>query len=216
MNHHGVATSNIILEKEMRNQAEYMVLMDANRHLERLTSAYKPKLKLNIFEIIGDMWSIKLQACGDADNYPSHIYQKIKDCNLCLGPIAPSTAGTDVAETDTNTKTIAKMSEKEHIIYHLHGIPRNNMWKLSLELMMDKNAMMTATHDEIVTKLVEKEAAIETQNGLAAVPLLFAMNGGKDGRGSAVAESPKRDKRDNESDNKDDRTEKDLRMCFHC
>jgi hypothetical protein len=53
------------------------------------------------------------------------------------------------------------MREQEHIFYLLRGISKNYEWKVFLELMMDKNATMTATPDEIVTKLVEKEAAIK-------------------------------------------------------
>jgi len=86
---------------------------------------------------------------------------------------------------------------------------------------MDKNATMTATPDEIVTKLVEKEAAIKRENGLAPEALPFAKkhgkggggNGGKAGKGGR---SPKRDKRDDKRDNKNDRKEKDFRKCFHC
>ena len=71
---------------------------------------------------------------------------------------------------------------------------------------------MTAMPKEIITKLVEKEAAIKRENVLAPEALLFAKNGGKGGRGGKVGKSPRRDK----SDNKDDRKEKDLRKCFHC
>jgi len=78
---------------------------------------------------------------------------------------------------------------------------------------MDKNAMMSATPNEIVTKLIEKEAAIKRETGLAPEALLFAKkgggNGGEAGKGGR---SPKQDKRDN----KDDRKEKDFRKCFHC
>jgi hypothetical protein len=77
--------------------------------------------------------------------------------------------------------------------------------------MMDKNATMTATPDEIVTKLVEKQAATKRENGLAPEALLFAKKGGRGGRGGKVVKSPKRDKRDN----KDDRKEKVFRKCFH-
>jgi hypothetical protein len=110
------------------------------------------------------------------------------------------------------------MSEQEHIFYLLHGIPRNDGWKVFQELMIDQNATMTATPDEIVTKLVEKEAAIKRENGLAPEALLFAKkggrgggNGGKAGRGG---KSPRRHKRDNKGDN--DRKEKDFRKCVHC
>ena len=83
---------------------------------------------------------------------------------------------------------------------------------------MDKNAMMTATPDEIVTKLVELEAAIKRENGLAPEALLLAKKGGKAGTGGNGGKagkggrSPKRDKRDN----KDDSKEKDFRKCIHC
>jgi hypothetical protein len=83
--------------------------------------------------------------------------------------------------------------------------------------MMDKNGSMTTTPDEIVTKLVEQDAALKRENRLAAEALLFAKkgggNGGKAGKGSR---SPRRDKRDDKRDNKDDRKEKDFRKCFHC
>jgi len=110
-------------------------------------------------------------------------------------------------------KTIAKLSQQEHIFYLLHGIPRNDEWRVFLKLMMDKNATMTATPDEIITKLVEKEAAIKRENMLAPEALLFAKKGGNCSRGSEVGKSPKRDKWDTKGDN--DRKEKDLRKCFH-
>ena len=213
MNRHGVARSTILLGMEPRIQAEYTVVDDAKTLWEKLASAYKSKLKLNIFESREDLWSIKLQDCGDVDNYASRIDRKIKDYNLCAAPTAPSTTDTD-ANTDT-AKTIAKMGEQEHIFCLLRGIPRNDEWKVFLELIIVKNATMTTTPDEIVTKLVEKEAAIKRENGLVPEALLFAKegggNGGKAGKGG---KSPRMDKRDNKGDN--DRKEKDFRKCFHC
>jgi len=191
MNRHGVARSTILVGMEPRIQAEYTVVEDAKTLWEKLASAYKSKLKLNIFEIREDLWIIKLQDCGDVDNYTSRINRKVKDYNLCAGP--------STTDTDADTaKTIAKMSEQEHIFYLLRGIPRNDEWKVFLELMMDKNATMTATPNEIITKLVEKEAAIKRENGLAPEALLFAKksgkgggNGGKAGKGSR---SPQRER----------------------
>jgi len=193
MNRHGVARSTILLGMEPRIQADYTVVDDAKTLREKLGSAYQSKVKLNIFEIREDLWSIKLQDCGDVNNYALRIDQKVKDSNLCVRPTAPSTTATD-ADTET-AKTIAKMSDQEHIFYLLRGIPRNNEWKAFLEIMMDKNATMTATPDEIVTKLVEKEAAIKREIGLAPEALLFAMKGGggngsKAGKGGRI---PKRD-----------------------
>jgi hypothetical protein len=120
----------------------------------------------------------------------------------------------DTDATD-NAKTITKRSEHEHILYHLHGIPRNDEWKVFLELRMDNNATMTATPYEIITKLVEKEAAIKRENGLALEALLCAKMGGKCGGNGGKADkggrSPKSDKRDNYGDK-----EKDFQKCFHC
>jgi len=104
------------------------------------------------------------------------------------------------------------MSEQEHIFDLLCGIPGNDEWKVFLQLMIINNTTMTATPDEIITKLVEKEAAIKRENGLAPEVLLFAKKGRKGCRWGKVGKSPKRDKRDN----KDDRKEKDVRRCFHC
>jgi len=209
MNWHGVARSTNLLGMEPRIQAEYRIVENAKTLWEKLASAYKSELKLNIFEIREDLWSIKLENCEDVDNYASRNDREVKDYYLCTGP--------STTDTDADTaKTIAEMSEQEHTFYLLHGIPRNDKWKVFLELMIDKNATMTATPDEIVTKLVEKEAAIKRENGLAPEALLFAKKGGKVGRGGKVGKSPKRDKRENKRDNKDNRKEKDLRKCFHC
>jgi hypothetical protein len=204
---------------ESRIQAEYTVVDDAKTLWKQLASGYKSKLKLNIFEIREDLWSIKLQDSGDIDNYASRIDRKVKDYDLCAWPIAPSTTDTDA---DT-AKTIAKMCEQVHIVYLLRGNPRNDEWKVFLELMMDKNATMTATPDEIVTKLVEKEAAIKRENGLAPEALLFSKKSGKGGGGNGGkagkgGRSPRRDKRDDKRDTKghNDRKEKDFRNCFHC
>jgi len=195
-------------------QAEYTVVDDAKTLWEKISSAYKSKLKLDIFEIREELWSIKLQDGGDVDNYRSQIDRKVKDYNLCAGP---STTVTDATITDS-AKTIAKISEQEYIVYLLCGIPRNDEWNVFLELMMDKNATMTSTPDEIITKLVEKEAAIKRENGLAPEARLFAQKGGKGGGNGGKAgkggKSPRRDKRDNKGEN--DRKEKDFRKCFHC
>jgi hypothetical protein len=94
---------------EPRIQPEYTVVDHAKTLWVKLASAYKSKLKLNIVEIREDLWSIKLQNCGDVDNYTSRIDWKVKDYNLCAGPTAQLTTDTD-ANTDT-AKTIAKMSK---------------------------------------------------------------------------------------------------------
>jgi len=180
---------------------------------KKLASAYKSKLKLNIFEIRENLRSITLQNSRDVDIYASQIDRNVKDYNLWVGPM---TTDTDAADTDASAKTITKMSGKEYIFYLLRRIRRNDEWKAFLELMMRKNVTMTTTPDEIITKLVEKEAAIKRANGLAPEALLFAKKGGRGGRGGKVGKSPKRDKRDDKRVNMDDRKEMDFRKCFHC
>jgi hypothetical protein len=188
MNRHGVARSTFLLSMRPRIQAENTVVDDAMTLWEKLAAAYKSKLKLNIFEIREDLWSSKLTECRDVDNHASRIDRKVKDYNLY--------AGSSTTDTDADpAKTIAKMSEQDHIFHLLCGIPRNEEWKVFIELIIDKNAMMTANPDEIVTKLIQKDAAIKREKGLAPEALLVAKkgggNGGKAGKGGR---SPKRDK----------------------
>jgi hypothetical protein len=55
----------------------------------------------------------------------------------------------------------------------LGRIPRNDKWKVFPKLVIDKNATMTATPNDIVTKVIEMEAAIKRENGLAPKALLL-------------------------------------------
>jgi len=113
MNRNGIARLTILLSMKLRIQAEYTVVDNAKTLWGKLSSAYKSKLKLNIFQIGEDLWSIKLQDCGDVDNYAPRINRKVKDYNLYAGP---TTTDTDAADIDANAKTIAKMSEQEYIV----------------------------------------------------------------------------------------------------
>jgi len=63
MNCHGVAKSTILLGIELRIQGEYTIVDNAKMLWEKLPSAYKSKLKLNIFEIREDLWGLKLPHC---------------------------------------------------------------------------------------------------------------------------------------------------------
>jgi hypothetical protein len=168
-------------------------------------------------EIRDALWSIKLQDWGDVNNYASLIDPKVKDYNRCA---VPSTTDSDATDTDS-ANIVAKMSEQEDFVYLLRGIPKNDKWKVFLELMMDKNATITTTHNELVTKLFEKEAAIKRENDLAPEALLFRKMGGKGGNGGKAgkgSKSPKRDRRNDKRDNKGDtdRKDKDFRKCYHC
>jgi hypothetical protein len=110
MTHHGVGESALLLIIEHRIRAEYTVVDNAKTLWKKLASNDKSKRTLNISEIREDFWSIKLQDCGDVDNYASRIDRIVKDYNLCVGPAAPSTTDTD-ADTDS-AKTITKINEQ--------------------------------------------------------------------------------------------------------
>jgi hypothetical protein len=73
MNRHGVARSTILLGIERRIEVKYTVVDDVKTLWEKLPSAWKSKLKLNIFEIREDVWSMNLKDCGDVDNYALRI-----------------------------------------------------------------------------------------------------------------------------------------------
>jgi len=85
INHHGVSRLAILLSMEPRNQADYTVVDDAKTLCNKLASSYKAKLKLNIFEIRDDLWSVKLQECSNVNNYASRINRKVKYYNLWAG-----------------------------------------------------------------------------------------------------------------------------------
>jgi hypothetical protein len=97
INRHGVARLTILLGMEPRIQVEYMVVDDAKTRWEKLASAYKSMLKLNIFEIREDLGRIKLQDCGDVDNSESRIDWRGNDYNQYGRPTT-----TDTADTDAN------------------------------------------------------------------------------------------------------------------
>jgi len=79
MNRHGITRSTILVGMEPKIHAEYTVVKDAKTLWEKLASAYKSKLKHNIFEITEDLWSINLQDCEDVNHYASQINRKVKD-----------------------------------------------------------------------------------------------------------------------------------------
>jgi len=64
------------------------------------------------------------------------------------------------------------MSNEKHIFSLLCEIPRSNNWNVYLKVMMGTNATISATPDEIVTKLIELYAAFSWENGLAPAALL--------------------------------------------
>jgi len=196
---HGTARSTILLGMEPRLQASYMEITDARTLWEKLATAYKAKLKFNVFQIREELLGIRLEDCDDVDTYALRIDQKVKDYNLCSEP------------STSDAKTLAKMTDEEHVSYLLRGIPRNDDWQFFLELMMDKNATATLTPDEIVIKLVEKEATIKRENGLGQEALLFAQGSAK---GKGKGKGRKSWKGDESDEDQGDR--KSQPTCFYC
>jgi hypothetical protein len=166
-------------------------------------------LKLNLFDIREDLWSIKLQVCGVVDNCALRIDWKVKDYHLCGGPLTTNTS----PDMDT-AKAIGKMTEHAPIIYPLCGIPMNDKCKIFIELFTKKNATMTATPNEIVPNLVETESGIIRENEHSLKAMRFAKKGGKASEAGKCGKSPCRKKRDNKGDN--NRKEKHLWKCCHC
>jgi len=111
------------------------------------------------------------------------------------------------------------MTDEEHLFYLHRGIPRNDDWQFILELMIDKNATATLTPNEIVIKLLEKEATIKRENGLGQEALLFAKgnangNAKRNAKGQGEG-SGRMSWKDDESD-EDQGDRKSQPMCFYC
>jgi len=204
---HGTARLTILLGMELRLQASYMEITDARTLWENMVTAYKSKLKVNVFQIREQLLGIRLQDCEDVDTYALRIDQKVNDCNLCSEPLTSLWAV---------TRTLARMTDEEHVFYLPRGKPRNDFGQFFAELMMDKNATATLTPNEIVMMMVEKEATMKPEQRLGHKALLFAKGTTKrKGKGNAKwkdqgRKSWKGDKSDEDQDCKDKPT------CFHC
>jgi hypothetical protein len=203
---HGPARSTILLGMEPRLQALYIEITNARTLWEKLATAYKSKLKFNVFQVREEIFGIRLEDCDDVDTYALLIDQKVKDYNLCSAP--------SILSSDT-TRTLAKMSEEEHVLYLLRGIPRNDDCQFFLELMMDKNATATLTPDEIVNKLVEKEATIKRENGIGQEALLFAKGNAK-GNANGIGKGKGRKSWKVDESDGDQGDRKSQPTCFYC
>ena len=63
MNRHGIARSTILLGMEPHLQNEYMGVKDAKELREKLATAYRTKLQLNILDTREDLFNLKLDDC---------------------------------------------------------------------------------------------------------------------------------------------------------
>jgi len=70
---HGTARSTILLGMEPRLQASYMEITEARTLWEKLATAYKAKLKFNVFQIREELLGIRLEDCDDVDTYALQI-----------------------------------------------------------------------------------------------------------------------------------------------
>jgi len=120
----GTARSTILLGMEPGLQASYREITDARTLWEKLVTAYKAKLKLNVFQIQEELLGIRLEDCDDVGSYALWIDQKVKDYNLCS---ESSTSSSDA------TRTFAKMTDEVHAFYLLCGILRNEDWQFFYE-----------------------------------------------------------------------------------
>jgi hypothetical protein len=201
---HGTVRSTILLSMEPRLQTSYMEITDAQTLWEKLATAYKVQMKFNVFQIRVELLGIRLEDCDDVDTYTLWIDQKVKNYNLRSEP-----------SSSNATRTSGKMNNQEHVFYLLRGIPRNDEWQFFLKLMMDKNVTATLTPDEIVIKLVWKEATIKRVNGLGQDALLFTKRNAKgNGKGKGKGKGKKSWKGDESGKNQGDR--KSQPTCFYC
>ena len=213
MNRHGIARSTILLEMEPRLQNEYMVVKDAKELWEKLATAYRTKLQLNIFDIREDLLNLRLEDCEGVDSYVSKIDEKVSAYNLCADSTETTATGGD------DSDTIPKMSKQKHVFYLLRGVPRNDDWKVFLEILRNKPDLH-AKPEEVVTKLVAQEAAIKREKGMSADSdvLLFA----KTQRKSQARKNRKSEKdTESDSDSSDEKrgrnaARRDSRECYEC
>ena len=142
-------------------QNEYMGVKDAKELWEMLATAYRTKLQLNILDIREDLLNFRLEDCEGVDSYISKIDEKVSVYNLC----ADSTGTTETGGHDLDT--IPEMSKQEHVFYLLRGVPRNDEWKVFLEIPHNKSDLHVKP-EEVATKLVAHEAAIKREKGMSA------------------------------------------------
>jgi len=163
----GTARSMILLDLEPRLEASYIEITHAQRLWEILATAYMAKLKFNVFQIREGSLGLRLKD-HDVDAYALQIDQKVKNYNLFSEPLSLN-----------GTRTLAKMTPKEHVFHLLRSLPRNDNWQFFPELIIDKNAMATVMPDEMVIKLVEDQATIKRDKGLGQEALPFVKGNAK-------------------------------------
>ena len=161
MNRHGIAWPTILLGMEPRLQNEYMDVKDAKELWEKLATTYRTKLQLNIFDIREGLLNLRLEDCETVDSYVSKIDEKVSAYNLCADSTGTTATGGD------DSDTIPKISKQEHVFYLLRGVPRNDDWKVFLEILRNRPDIH-AKPEEVVTKLAVQEAAIKREKGMSA------------------------------------------------
>ena len=189
MKQHGIARSTILLGMEPRLQSEYVEIRDAKKLWETLAESYKKKLELNVFDIREDLYNMKLEGSGSMDSYAFAVNQKVNDYNLCASPGIKGPESTQAAAGTASMEAIPKMSQQEHVFYLLRGLPRNDDWKVFIEIMRDKDGTISMKPEEVVTKLLAQEAAIERDRGLSPETLLFAKKSSTENGGCWVLAS---------------------------
>jgi hypothetical protein len=88
--------------------------------LDKLVMADDIKLQCNVFQISDGLVGIHFKDGDDVDSYTVWIDQTVNDCNLCLDLM---TLLLDM------TRIFGKLTDKEHVLYLLHGIQRNHDWQ---------------------------------------------------------------------------------------
>jgi hypothetical protein len=120
VNQHDTAQSMILLSMELQLQAKYQKIMAVQTVLDKLVMADDIKLQCNVFQISDGLVGIHFKDGDDVDSYAVWIDQTVNDWNLCLDLM---TLLLDM------TRIFGKLTDKEHVLYLLHGIQRNQDWQ---------------------------------------------------------------------------------------
>jgi len=102
----GTVRLTILLYMELRLQASFRMITAVRNHWKILVTAFKCKLKFNIFQIRQKLQGIMIVDCDDVDTYALQINQKVNNCNLC------SETSTLVLDA---TRTLVRITNVEHV-----------------------------------------------------------------------------------------------------
>jgi hypothetical protein len=164
------ARSKILLSLEERLQMKYASETDNAAEIwQKLRDDNKSKVKLNVWGIRADLYRTRLgDEKGDSiEKYAAWIQQLVDDYDL-------------VADEDDG-----KMSKSEHTYYLIRGLPATKDWEIFVQMQLDKSGAdnVMAKPDDLVTKMLAREAKLEHDKVDSTDTALFGGTAGKKSKG---------------------------------